>query len=280
MVRTLLKSTLGAILVLLVSPYVVSGASYDVGQHEHVAWLNAPSEGHAIPRADYVAHLEIKLHDMPVKTSYIRIDDSSNVMQKTALVLGPATDLTYDFDWTMNFGSWSVGQHELHLHLEIPNTGPTNNNKRQFTTSRLEICIVSCSPNHSGRPVWPTPFLGGGSWYGNYQNAILDTALANVTPGATITAHSQYSQSTSLCAYINPDFHHGSHGTELGCFGAGKSKHTFSLAGTAVGDNLVLISRDAHQAGVTHIKVGDGSDPDTFYFETQSWWSQSGLIIP
>jgi hypothetical protein len=261
---------------LFTGPSPVEAASYDVGAHLHVAVLNEPADGHPIARAPYTFHLVLKVHDQIGATSYLRIDDSSTTRAKIALVLPAVADLTYAFDWTVDFSGWSVGRHELRWHLDVPHNSQGN---RQYTTSRAEVCIGSCSPNVGGRA---TPWLGGGGWYTGpaYVVALLLSPLSAVHPGGSIVIRSQYGVATSLCAYRNPNFHVGDHGTVLGCFGGGTSNRTVSLAGTAVGDDLVIVSRNANEAGVLHVKVGDGSDPATFYLEVQDWWSRTGLVLP
>jgi hypothetical protein len=256
---------------------VTQAASYDVGAHLHVGVLNEPADGHPIARAPYTFHLMLKVHDQIGATSYLRIDDSSTTRAKIALVLPAVADLTYAFDWTVDFSGWSVGRHELRWHLDVPHNSQGN---RQFTTSRAEVCIGSCSPNVGGRA---TPWLGGGGWYtsNTYVTAILDSPLTSVTPGGTITIHSQYSRSKVLCAYLNANFHVGDHGTILACFGAGTGKHAVAIPASAnVGDGLLILSHDGNEGGVLKLLLGDGSDRATYDLEINSWWSKTGLVLP
>lgn len=248
-------------------PSLVTGASYDVGAHLHVAILNEPA---VVARAPYTFHLVLQTHDQIGTTGYLRIDDSSTTRAKTTVKLGPGNSLL-NLDWTVDFSGWSVGAHELRWHLDVAKNDQGN---RQFTTSRATLCVVSCSPNvgNGGRFV-----TGGGSWYTDhdYLVPVTTSPLSDWTPGGTVTIFSEYSRATSLCAYLNPDFHNGSHGTLLACWGGGNAKHQLSLAGLIVGDNIVVISSDGHEAGVLHLKLGEPG-----YLETQSWWSLTGLVIP
>jgi hypothetical protein len=274
MTRRLAGGVASALVALLVLAGPVSAASYDIGQHLHVAVLNMPADGHPIPRAPYTFKVILQTHDESGTTGYLRVDDHGNTKARTTVNLGPGSE-TLALDWTIEFSSWSTGRHDLYWHLDLRSN---QFGKRQFTTSRVQVCIVSCSPNVGGRP---TPFLGAGGWYNDYMISVLDTPLTGVVPGATIRAHSQYGNATSQCAFLNPNFHNGSHGTALGCAGGGTGSHSFTIPASAVpGDNLVIVTRNSQQAGVLHLKVGDGSDAPTFYFETQDWWAQGGLVIP
>jgi hypothetical protein len=251
---------------------VTQAASYDVGAHLHVAVLNHPADGHPIARAPYTFHLVLQTHDQIGTTGYLRIDDSSTTRAKVTVKIGPA-DTVLPLDWTVDFSGWSSGSHEIRWHLDISHNSQGN---RQFTTSRTTICIVTCSGG-SGR--WPA---GGGSWYTGpgYMAAVTTSPIAAWHPGGSVTVFSQYSRATSLVVLLNPDLHAGILGTQLAAFGGGAARRTLSLAGLAVGDNIVVISSDGHEAAVLHLRLTDGSPAATFYFEIQSWWSKAGLVLP
>jgi hypothetical protein len=250
----------------------VQAATPNVGFHQHVAFTDHPVDGVPIPRAPRTIHGTIVLHNYTGHLDWFRVSDGSNVKQKINVSLGPCTDCTLPFSFTVDFSSWSVGRHELRWSSNDNDALP---GKRQYTTSRYQVCIVSCSPNVGGRAA---NFLGGGGWYeGNdYVIALLTSPRSTVAPGGTISLRSQYSRSKALCVYLNPNFHAGSSGTTLGCWGAGTSTRTLTLPSSlGTGDNVVIVSHDGKEAGVLHLKVNQPQ-----YVESQAWWAQSGLVLP
>lgn len=250
--------------------FSVKGATPDVGAHLHVGITNEPTDGHPIA-GPYTFHVVLKLHDQPLMTGYLRIDDSSTTRAQMPITLGPAADITYAFDWTVDFGKWSAGRHEVRWHLDAKSS-----TVRQYTTSRFALCVVTCSINAGGRFV-----AGGGSWYTGpgYVVPLLISPYTSVAAGGPIVARSEYSAGSKTCVFVNPDFHHGTSGTSLGCW-TGTSNHTVSLAGTVVGDKLVIVSMGKQEAGVLRLIVGNGSDKPTADVETQSWWAVNGLVLP
>lgn len=275
MTRRILAILSGLMLLGIASVAPVN-AAYDVGAHEHVAIADHPVDGFPIPRAPHTFQVTLKLHDQPGKATSFRVSDYSHVVKTVAIALGPCTDCSMTFPFTVDFSTWAVGRHELRWTVNIPKNPDGN---RQFVTSRAMVCIQSCSPNVSGRA---TPWLGGGGWYTghDYVIALLLSPQSAVRPGGSVIIRSQYGSSTSLCAYLNPDFHHGSHGTILGCFGGGTAKRTLGLSGVAPGDHLVIVASDGLEAGVLNLVVGDGSPRATADLEFQDWWAKGGLSIP
>jgi hypothetical protein len=269
--RRLGAAIAGALLILAaLGVPVVSAAAYDVGAHLHVAVLNEPLT--PIARAPYTFHLVLQTHDQIGTTGYLRIDDSSTTRAKITVKIGPG-DSVLPLDWTVDFSGWSSGSHEIRWHLDISRNSQGN---RQFTTSRVTLCVQTCSGG-SGR--WPA---GGGSWYTGpgYMAAVTTSPIADWHPGGSVTVFSQYSRATSLVVLLNPNLHAGILGTQLAAWGGGTAKRSLSLAGLAVGDNIVVISSDGHEAAVLHLRLNDGSPGATYYMDIQSWWSRSGLVLP
>jgi len=255
----------------------VSAATPNVGQHIHVEVSNHPVDGFPIARAPYTFHVTIRMHDMgAAKVQYIRIDDSSTTRAKITFspALACATDdCAFPFDWTVNFGAWSTGRHELRWHADSKDSDPgTSGTQRQYTTSRMQVCVGSCSPNVGGRKA---NWHGGGSWYTGpgYVVALMTSPDTSVRPGGTIAVRSQYG--SHVCTYLNPAFHDGSHGTSLGC------GTTVNIpASASVGDKLVIVADGSQEAGVLDLRLGDGTPQPTAFYGFQSWWAQSGLVIP
>lgn len=266
---------LGVLLGLTLALFIVapvSAASPNVGSHIHVEISNDLVDGVPLPKAPYTFHIVIKAHDMQSTIKSFRIGDSSNVIKTVAVSLGPCVDCTLPLNFTVDFTHWATGRHELRW---TANINPTFDGKRHYNTSRDEVCIGACTPNLGGRAA---NWLGGGGWYTghDYIIALLKSARSGLVPNGSIVVASQYSRSTSLCVFLNPNFHAGSHGLGLGCFGGGTANHTVGLpASLADGDNLVIVSSDGFEAGVLHVKVGV---PE--YLELQSWWAKTGLVLP
>jgi len=62
----------------------------------------------------------------------------------------------------------------------------------------------------------------------------------------------------------------------LQCWGSGTAERTLTLPSSLVaGDNLVILSDDGFEGGVLHLRI---SQPN--YLETQTWWAETGLVLP
>lgn len=274
MPRTLraLLPALGLVAGLLA--FQPAAAASNVGQHIHVEVANMPVDGYPIS-GPYTFHITIRLHDYPAAVQYLRIDDSSTTRAKRTFspALAGGGDVAYTFDWTVDFSGWATGRHELRFHADSKDADPlTPDTQRQYTTSRWQVCVKSCSPNLSGRA---TPFIGGGSWYTGpgYVVPLVLSPDTEFRPGGTIRIKSQYQ--SHICAYLNPDFHHGSHGVALGC------TSTVHIPDDAqVGDKLVVVADTTQEAGVFQTVLGDGTPRKTAFYATQSWWAKDGLSIP
>lgn len=253
-----------------------SAATPNVGQHIHVEVSNHPVDGFPIPRTPYTFHVTIRLHDFPATVRYLRIDDSSTT--RATLTFNPAlsggADVAYSFDWAVDFSKWSPGRHELRWHADSQDSDPsTGGTQRQYTTSRVQVCLGSCSPNVGGRAAG---WHGGGSWYTGpgYVVALMTSPDTAVRSGGTVAIRSQYSGATA-CAYLNPKFHDLDHGRALGC----GSSLTIP-ADAVVGDRFVVVAAGNQEAGVLEMRVGDGTPQPTAFYGFQSWWAKSGLVIP
>ena len=274
MSRIRLLPWLGLVVLAVLVP-ATSSAGYNVGQHIHTEITNHPVDWHPIPKKPYTFHVVVKLHNETGATSFIRLDDGiAGSPARRALVLGPCADCSTSFDWTIDFSTWSTGRHELRWHVDIPRN---NDGNRQFTTSRSQLCVVSCSPSYRSQH----DYNGGGSWYlDDYATVTLRSPERNVKPGGSFTFEADQ-DATRSCAFLNPDFHAGSSGTRLGCF-AGGDKHTLVIPSTAhVGDRLVLYADQPNgNAGLFRVLVGDGSDRSIAAYEYQSWWAKGGVVLP
>lgn len=287
MKRAILASLAAAALLGLGVPGRTLAATPNVGAHIHVEVANHPTDRHPIPRAPWTFQVKVILHDQPGMVRYLRVDDSSTPRKKIALALGPCSDCDSGvFPFTIDFSSWSVGRHELRWHADVLAPG----SKRQFTTSRSQVCIQACSPNRSGRA---TPFNGGGGWYTNneYATGHMLSPETSVRPGGSIIWQAAQ-DAVNACAFLNPDFHHGSSGTNLGCW-SGQANHTVLIPASAQpGDRLVLYASDGSSdgssggssggsnAGLLRLLVGDGTDRATATYEYQSWWAKDKLVLP
>ena len=254
-------------------------ASPNVGSHIHVEILNHPADGFPIPREPYTFHVVLRSHDNTGKITSFFVQDFSNNKEKVPVNLGPCSDCSITFDFTVDFSKWTVGRHELRWHANEPDQDPDiSGDQKQTTTTRSQICIQSCSPNGSGRP---TPFQGGGGWYQGHDYATVQL-LSNemeVRPGGTIIVKAAQ-DTNGGCVFLNPDFHNSISGTTLDCW-SGNGNHTVNIPPTAnVGDKLVLYASDGFNAGIFRIALGDGSPQPVRSYEYQSWWEKDGLILP
>lgn len=246
----------------------------NVGQHIHVEIANHPVDGFPIARGDYTFHVTIRRHDFPAPIRYIRLDDNSTTRAKITFspALPPCTDCATTFNWTINFASWSVGRHEFRWHADSQDADPNRaDTQRQYTTTRLQVCIVVCSPTYRSQRY----FIGGGSWYTGpgYVVPLITSPDTAIKPGGTYTQRSQYQ--SHVCSYLNPNFHQGNPGQKLGC----GSTVTIPLTATP-GDKLVVVADVPQEAGVLELRVGDGTPRPTMFVATQTWWAQGGLVIP
>lgn len=258
---------------------VLAAATPNVGGHIHVEIANHPADGFPIPRKPYTFHVVLKAHNNTGKITSFYVQDWSTSKEKIRVSLGPCVDCSVAFDFTVDFSKWSAGRHELRWHANEADQDPNiSGAQRQFTTSRSQICLDSCSPNKSGRG---TPFNGGGAWYAghDYATVYLLSNEVNVKPGGTIIVKAAQN-ATGACAFLNPDFHNLSSGTTLGCW-SGQGKHTITIPSTAkVGDKLVLYASDGFNAGVFRMLLGNGTPRHVTLYEFQSWWAKSGLVLP
>jgi hypothetical protein len=249
----------------------VIGATPNVGQHIHVLIHDHPVAGHPITKSFHTYTGAIILHEFPIEAGvrYLRVDNEKGEVKRVTFnpILRCATDTcSFPFTVTIDMRSWSTGSHELRWHADSSDSDPNlSGTQRQFTTSRFQVCVASCSPAYR-KP----PFLGGGSWYTkhDYQVPLIRSADTDIKPGGRVVIDPG-------CAYLNPDFHHGSHGTFLGC------DTTITIPSSAhVGDSLVVVEHDGFEAGVIKVPLGNGSPRSTWDIETQSWWADTGLKLP
>jgi len=287
-----LPAVLGGLLLALGLLGPVQAATPNVGQHVHVEVASHPADGFPIPKAPWTFQVTVRLHDFPAKVQSIRIDDYSTTRATLKFdgqggrpaAPGPCVDCAITFPWTIDFGAWKTGRHELRWHAQSSDSDPaTAGTQRQFTTSRAHVCIGSCSPNLSGRA---TPFNGGGSWYTgvDYSTLYMLSAETQIRPGGTLVFRGQQSDMIA-CAYLNPNFHALDHGIPLGpnngCYPKGSAKRTLVIPASAqVGDMLVLVAHDGFNAGVFQMRLGDGSPRPVTFYGFQSWWAKGGLVIP
>jgi hypothetical protein len=256
-----------------------ASATPNVGQHIHQTISNMPVDGYPIPQAPYTFHETVTLHDIPSKTDYIRLSDYGTVKVVKTLVLGPCSDCAVDFDWTIDFSTWAVGRHELRFHVNLPDGDLTRSGaQRQFQSSGTPVCIVSCSPNLSGRR---TPFHTSAGWYldHSYAHALSESLDTSIKPCGQIRART-YDHGKRVQVFLNPDFHHNSAGIRLASY-TDQSLHNVDIPCSAEpGDKLVIIGDDGQNAGVLRLIIGDGSARKTANYEYQSWWAKSGLVFP
>lgn len=280
--RTVRRIVLFVIAALLFAYAATPVAAAGVGQHIHVEVGNHPADKFPIARGPYTFHVTLKLHNFPARLRYLRVDDGSTtrasltIPSTTIPAMGPCADCSQSFNWTVNFSSWSVGRHEIRWHADSQDSDPgTTGTQRQYTTSRQQICIVSCTPSYRSQ----TNFSGGGSWYTGpeYVVALLLSPMTSVKPGGSVVIRSQYSNAF-VCGFLNPDFHHGSNGTPLGCGSKGTSNKTITIPSTASpGDRLVVVANGGKEAGVYAVNLGDGSPRATLPLQFQSWWNLAGI---
>lgn len=253
--------------------YVASAvaATPNVGQHIHVLIHDHPVEGHPITKSVHTYDVDIILHEFPVNAGirYLRVDTEDGQVYKRTFspILRCAADTcTFPLEVTLDMRGWSTGAHELRWHADSSDSDPNlSGTQRQYTTSRFEVCVGSCSPAYR-KP----PFLGGGSWYTkhDYVVPLIKSPDTAIKPGGRVVIDEG-------CAYLNPDFHHGSHGTFLGC------NTTVTIPTSAdPGDSLVVVEHDGFEAGVIKVPLGNGSPRSTWNIETQSWWADTGLRLP
>ena len=267
-----MKRLLVILAVFALLPLSARAASYSVGQHIHVGISNHPTDGHPVSGV-YTFHVTVKLHDQSGQTTYIRLDDEhGNLLAKRSLVLGPCADCQTTFDWPINLDAWPQGRTEIRWHVDIPKN---NEGNRQFTTSRTQLCVATCSGGTSDRR---TPFNGGGSWYlGDYATVYLLSSERDIRPGGFVTV-TNAQNADRWCVFRNPDMHHGSSGTTLGC---GSGQKRVELGDVAIGDKIALYASQPNgNATVAVFTVGDGSDQAIRPYEFQSWWSHGGVILP
>lgn len=278
-----MRALVAAVLLLATFlPYPVSAADpLNVGQHLHWEVSNHPVEGFPIPRMPYTFRVTVKLHNQTAPAPWWRVDNESTSFPQRKFPapyqngIPACADCSVSFDAVIDFSSWSIGRHELRWHVDAK---PNNDGQRQFTTSRVQVCIVSCTPNWSRSQV---PVNGGGSWYLSRYATIFDLSPdTDHRPGGSVVIDATQ-DATRSCAFLNPDFHAGSSGTRLGCWND-SAKHTVQIPTTAqVGDRLVLFADQPNgNAGLLRVLLGDGSPRATTDYEFQSWWAKGGVVFP
>jgi hypothetical protein len=255
----------------------VSAATVNVGQHIHVEIANHPVDTTTVPRAPYTFNVTLRAHDQTGRITSFRVSDYSTVKKTVSKSLGPCSDCATSFAFTVDFSSWSCGRHELRWTANVPDN---DEGKRQFTTSRSFIMLAGCTTDRTGRPSsW---HAGGGSWYEgrDYSVAIRLSPDTTVKPGGTVQVRIQ-SSATRGCMFLNPAFHDGSHGTQLGSCWTGTGSVSRVIPSTArVGDKLVIFATDGKNAGLLEERLGDGSKRSTAFHGQQSWWASTGLVLP
>ncbi len=262
--------------VLALLPFTPSAvaASPNVGQHIHVEIASFPVDGVVIPRAPYTFQVTLRAHDQTGTVTSFRVSDYSTVKRTVKVALGPCADCSVTFPFTVDFAKWSCGRHELRWTANVPDN---DEGKRQFTTSRAFVTLAGCSTDRTGRKGW---FGGGGGWYeGNdYAIAVLLSPDSTIRPGGTISVRVQSSADRG-CVFLNPDFHHGSHGTQLRCWTGQGAQSVAIPASAAVGDRLLLYASDGQNAGLAGFTLGTGSRT-TAPVQWQAWWRREGIVLP
>lgn len=257
--------------VLMAGLLGAAAGTPNVGEHLHWEVTNHPVDGYPVPRAPYTFHVVAQTHAQVTATRWFRVD-ARGTGKNVPLVLGPGSART-SFDYTMDFTSWEPGRYEFRWHLDL---SPNGEGKRQFTTSRSQVCIVSCLPNRSGRA---TPLNGGGSWYlDHYATAYVLSRDTDIRPGGSIKVRAAQ-DARKVCVLLNPAIHEGSSGTVLGCW-SDTATHTIPLDVTT-GDRLLVLATEPNgNAGAIRLIVGDGTPRAIANYEYQSWWAKGGVVLP
>jgi hypothetical protein len=269
--------SLAALLFGLAGP--VRAATLVVGHHVHDEIANLPNKGVSIPRAPYTFQVTLRGHDLTGRITSYRVSDYSTVKKTVPVSLGPCSDCSTSFAFTVDFSGWSCGEHELRFTANAPTN---DEGKRQFTTSRQYVTLAGCSTNRHGRSSsW---YGGGGGWYTgtDYAIGIQQSPDSTIKPGG-VTKWRVQSNAARGCLFLNPNAHAGSMGTKVGECWTGQGTVTRTIPSSAQpGDKLMLYAEDASKrhAGVFVQKLGDGSPRATVWQERQDWFEQSGLVVP
>ena len=259
--------------------FPVRGAAIQVGHHVHDEIANVPAKGVAIPRAPYTFQVTLRLHDGTGKITSYRVSDYSTVKTTKSVSLGPCSDCSVSFAFTVDFSAWSCGEHELRFTANVPTNAE---GKRQFTTSRQFVTLAGCSTNRHGRS--STWYGGGGGWYTgvDYAIGVQQSPDSTIKPGG-VTKWRIQSNASRGCLFLNPRAHDGSMGTQVGSCWSGQSTVTRTIPSTAkAGDKLALYAEDSSKrhAGLYVQKLGTGAARSTVWQERQDWWLSSGLVVP
>lgn len=292
-VRIVLFALVGMLFGLALSSSPVRAATLEEGHHLHLQIDNHPTHSAVVPRSDFTFRGRVILHDQPSagsgkegKTNYLRVADYSTVRQSIPLVLGPCTgECVKEFTFTVRFAEWSCGRHELRWTVNLPNTFEGN---RQFTTSRSYVNLAGCSTDRTfGRPAnW---LGGGGGWYEgtNYAIVVQLTGDSTLRPGGRPTFRVQ-SDADRGCAFLNPNAHAGSMGTQLTpCTGSGlipdsSTGRAFTIPSSASdgGKLAVLAFSDNDKHAGVYVRKLDSTPGSTMWVEWQDWWRTQGLVVP
>lgn len=265
------------LLATLLAP--ASAAAIEVGGHVHDEIANVPNKGVAIARAPYTFQVTLRGHDLTGKITSYRVSDYSTVKLTRSVSLGPCDDCAVSFAFTVDFSSWSCGEHELRFTANVPTN---SEGKRQFTTSRQYVTLAGCSTNRHGRSSsW---YGGGGGWYTgvDYAIGIQQSPDSTIKPGG-VTKWRVQSNASRGCLFLNPNAHAGSMGTQIGSCWTGQTTVTRTIPADAQpGDKLALYAEDpsGRHAGLFVQKLGDGSPRSTVWQERQDWWDRDGLVVP
>jgi hypothetical protein len=272
--RIVLVALMAGLLGIGLSPRPVF--ALEEGHHLHVQIHNHPAPGKVIPRAPYTFHVTLIVHENAGRVTSFRVADYSTVKKTVPVSLGPCADCSVSFDFTVDFSTWSCGEHELRWTANIPDTFE---GKRQFTTSRAYVMLQGCTTNRHGRTGW---YAGGGSWYEgvDYSIVVQQSPFSSVVPGGTARWRVQSSANRG-CLFLNPDAHNGSMGTQVGSCWSGTSTVSRTLPTvSSVGDRLAAYSEDSpSHAGLFVHRIGDAAD-GFMWMEWQSWWRTQGLSVP
>lgn len=282
--RLALVAALIALVLASFAAGPVAAATFDVGQHGHVRIANWPRDGFPVPKAKLVVTVESRLHNLPspafaswLSADIVRSNGSQVQAWRKTFTLGPCADCARTDTVTLDLTNYPTGRAEVRWRLNI-----VDGSKRQFSTSRTQLCIVSCTPSYRSSTIKDGP----GTWYTglDYTVAFIETTDAQHKPGGTIRARIQ--QGNVICAWANPDFHVGSAGTKLRTSSGvhcGSGTLTWLIPSTlAVGDKLVVGVFEANKsAGLVVQPLTNGSPGAVApWREYQTWWDPIGFVLP
>jgi hypothetical protein len=219
--------------------------------HIHLSTCNPVNN--LIVNGSYTFNLRIELHEQPSDAviTRVRLKDYPGgvdrwVGSKPYPTIDSNGNLVTNFSVPINFSNLTSGRHEFRWGVYVSVKGIV-----QLLSTRLQVCIRSCSPAY--RSLSTYPFLqGNGSWYKNDTIGYVDARMRSSLPLSSVVGWAPTIQCanpsgqpvTRTLVAIDSRIHDGDQGNIIFTY-AGAIKKTLPAIQTSSGWHRLVVRCEA-----------------------------------